>query len=60
MRLWTAPDHTRLVFDTTAPAAHKVFALKKPDRLVIDMADSRLAESFKGDSSLKPERGLRA
>ena len=53
MRLWTAPDHTRLVFDTTAPAAHKVFALKKPDRLVIDMADSRLADGFKADSSLK-------
>ena len=27
VRLWTAPDHTRLVFDTSAPAAHKVFAL---------------------------------
>ena len=46
VRLWTAPDHTRLVFDTTGPAEHKVFALDKPDRLVIDFAGASLAQGF--------------
>jgi len=50
VRLWTAPDHTRLVFDTTAPADHKVFALRKPDRLVIDFAAADLAEGFRKDA----------
>ena len=46
VRLWTAPDHTRLVFDTSGPTAHKVFSLNKPDRLVIDFDGSSLAEGF--------------
>lgn len=46
VRLWTAPDHTRLVFDTTEPTEHKVFSLKKPDRLVIDFSSTTLSKSF--------------
>ena len=46
VRLWTAPDHTRLVFDTSGAAEHKVFALQKPDRLVIDFAETRAAQDF--------------
>ncbi|MEW7979675.1 MAG: AMIN domain-containing protein [gamma proteobacterium symbiont of Phacoides pectinatus] len=42
LRLWAAPDHTRLVFDTTAAANHKLFTLDNPDRLVIDIPDARL------------------
>ena len=45
VRLWTAPDHTRLVFDTTGPAEHKVFSLSGPDRLVIDFAKTSLARA---------------
>ncbi|HHI77277.1 MAG TPA: AMIN domain-containing protein [Gammaproteobacteria bacterium] len=37
VRLWTAPDHTRLVFDIDRPLQHKVFSLSDPDRLVIDL-----------------------
>ncbi|MBV1932203.1 MAG: N-acetylmuramoyl-L-alanine amidase [Porticoccaceae bacterium] len=37
IRLWRAPDHTRLVFDLSAPVEHKVFALDNPHRLVIDV-----------------------
>lgn len=40
MRMWTAPDHTRLVFDITAPAQHKIFRLHEPERLVIDFKKS--------------------
>ena len=46
VRLWTAPDHTRLVFDTTEPTEHKVFSLTGPDRLVIDFSDTTLGDGF--------------
>lgn len=42
IRMWTAPDHTRLVFDVSGPVQHKVFPLDNPDRLVIDLDGSRL------------------
>lgn len=47
VRLWRAPDHTRIVFDLTAPAKHKLIALEKPDRIVVDLADTSLAASLK-------------
>ncbi|MEN8170034.1 MAG: N-acetylmuramoyl-L-alanine amidase [Pseudomonadota bacterium] len=43
LRMWPAPDHTRLVFDTTGPVQHSLFMLKNPDRLVIDIKNARLA-----------------
>lgn len=45
LRLWAAPDHIRLVFDTSAPVQHTLFSLKNPDRLVIDIKDSKLGGS---------------
>ncbi len=41
VRLWRAPDHTRLVFDLSSPVEHKLFQLKGPDRIVIDVANSQ-------------------
>jgi N-acetylmuramoyl-L-alanine amidase len=43
LRMWPAPDNTRLVFDTTGPVEHSLFVLKGPDRLVIDIKDVRLS-----------------
>ena len=37
VRMWPAPDNTRLVFDLNAPVEHSLFTLKSPDRLVIDL-----------------------
>ena len=37
IRLWRAPDNTRLVFDLDGPLQHKIFELGNPDRLVIDL-----------------------
>lgn len=37
VRIWPAPDHTRIVFDLDRPTGHKVFSLSGPDRLVIDL-----------------------
>jgi N-acetylmuramoyl-L-alanine amidase len=48
LRLWSAPDHTRLVFDTSASVKHRIFSLSKPERLVIDFSDARLNTSLTG------------
>ncbi|WP_185235780.1 N-acetylmuramoyl-L-alanine amidase [Teredinibacter franksiae] len=40
VRLWRAPDHTRLVFDLNGPVEHSVFPLKSPARLVVDIANT--------------------
>lgn len=42
LRLWRAPEHTRLVFDLSGTLEHRVFILKNPDRLVVDLENSRL------------------
>ena len=43
LRIWRAPDHTRLVLDMSGPAAHQLIELDNPRRVVIDLTDSRLA-----------------
>ena len=42
VRLWRAPDHTRIVFDLTGPAEHKLIVLDKPSRIVLDMENTTL------------------
>lgn len=42
VRLWRAPDHTRIVFDLSAPADHDMLVLSNPERIVIDLEDTRL------------------
>lgn len=46
LRLWRAPDHTRLVLDMSAPADHQLLELKNPRRLVIDVQDAKLLASI--------------
>ena len=41
VRMWPAPDHTRLVLDLSQPVDHRLFSLENPDRVVIDLKDSR-------------------
>src|SRR3989344_3941463 len=47
LRVWRAPDHTRLVFDVSGPVEHHLFTLQNPDRLVVDIDNARLAEPLK-------------
>ncbi len=42
VRLWRAPDHTRIVFDLTGPATHKLITLENPHRIVLDVEDTSL------------------
>ena len=37
VRIWPAPDYTRVTLESTQPLKHNAFALKNPDRLVIDV-----------------------
>ena len=50
VRLWAAPDSTRVVFDVSGPVSHRLFTLKNPNRLVIDLTrtgiDSTVKQSF--------------
>ena len=41
VRLWHAPDHTRLVLDLSDSVSYHVFNLDNPERLVVDISDSR-------------------
>ena len=43
VRLWRAPDNTRLVFDLSGPVQHSVFTLSAPERIVIDVSGAQLA-----------------
>lgn len=46
VRVWRAPDNTRLVFDLSGPVDHEVFQLENPSRLVIDLMSTRLQASL--------------
>jgi len=51
-RLWHGPDRTRLVLELSGPVEYKVFSLEDPDRVVIDLKQSRL-----GGTALMPLEG---
>lgn len=42
VRLWDAPDHSRLVLDLSQPLEHRVLVLQNPPRVVIDLEHTRL------------------
>ncbi len=48
VRMWRAPDHTRLVFDLSALADYNLFTLNNPDRVVIDISDSSTSKPLNG------------
>ncbi len=42
IRVWSDPEKTRVVFDIDSHINHKIFPLKNPDRLVIDLKNTNL------------------
>ena len=46
VRIWSENSKTRVVLDLSHPVQHNIFTLRGPDRLVIDLKDSRLAKSL--------------
>ncbi len=47
IRLWRAPDNTRIVFDLDVPVEHRIITLDKPHRLVIDVPGAKLQTNLK-------------
>jgi len=44
VRLWRAPDHTRVVFDLSDAVSHSLIELDNPKRLVVDIANAKLLD----------------
>ena len=42
IRMWPAPDHTRIVLDVARPVEYALFVLRNPDRVVVDLRSARL------------------
>ncbi len=61
VRMWRAPDHTRLVFDLSGQADYNLFTLENPYRVVIDIADSQLQDDLSGlDFTASPIEEVRS
>lgn len=45
IRMWHAPERSRFVFDMDRGVAFNVFTLKNPDRVVIDLPNTKLKSS---------------
>ncbi len=61
LRLWRAPDHTRIVFDLSKPVVHSIFTLENPHRLVVDLDNTQLNEALisKLDKKNTPIQNIR-
>jgi N-acetylmuramoyl-L-alanine amidase len=46
VRLWRAPEYTRVVFDLSAAVKHNVIILENPNRVVIDIEQSKIKTDF--------------
>jgi N-acetylmuramoyl-L-alanine amidase len=46
VRIWSESNKTRVVLDLSRSVQHSIFTLRGPDRLVIDLKDSRLAKAL--------------
>jgi N-acetylmuramoyl-L-alanine amidase len=46
VRMWQAPDNTRLVFDLSKRASHDLFTMTSPNRIVIDLKNTSLITSI--------------
>ncbi|MGV8916430.1 MAG: N-acetylmuramoyl-L-alanine amidase [Pseudomonas sp.] len=60
VRLWRAPDNTRLVFDLTGPVQHSVFTLTSPDRLVIDINGATMSAPLNVPTANTPITSMRS
>ena len=58
VRLWTAPDNSRLVFDLDQSVDYDLFRLHKPERIVVDIHHARLATKL--DDLKLPDPVIRA
>ena len=61
VRVWAAPDSTRVVFDISGPVEHKLSMLTEPYRTVIDLKNSSMDKnSTQPDTKDKYLQGIRS
>ena len=61
VRVWAAPDSTRVVFDVSGPVKHKLFSLNRPHRAVIDLKNATLKKNTTQPKALdKYLKGIRS
>ena len=46
VRIWAAPDNTRVVFDVSGPVEHKLELLSNPHRLVVDIDNAIISQAM--------------
>ena len=46
IRVWAENGKTRVVLDLSKPTEHKIFTLRGPDRIVVDLKNGRLSDSL--------------
>ena len=54
LRVWQAPDRTRLVFELSAPGPYEAFSLFDPARLVLDLPATQLKITLPTAGSMGP------
>jgi N-acetylmuramoyl-L-alanine amidase len=54
IRVWPAPENTRIVFDLKNKPDYKYFSLSKPNRLVIDFSNTKNSVELKNLASHDP------
>ncbi|GMQ77327.1 MAG: N-acetylmuramoyl-L-alanine amidase AmiB [Gammaproteobacteria bacterium] len=60
LRMWPAPDRTRIVFDVDGPLEHTLFVLRNPARIVVDLRDTTLRSKVERPSDAdKLLKGIR-
>ena len=61
VRLWRAPDNTRLVFDLSGAVKHNIFTLDNPHRIVIDIENATQKANFESlDIASTPISAIRS
>ncbi|KZY71008.1 N-acetylmuramoyl-L-alanine amidase [Oleiphilus sp. HI0071] len=61
IRLWNAPDHSRLVLDLGSSVSHKLMTLQNPERVVIDLKGAKKKTRFDTlDLAASPVKSIRS
>ncbi len=47
VRIWAAPDNTRVVFDVSGPVEHSLELLAEPSRLVVDIRNAKISQAVR-------------
>ena len=52
IRVWNAPDHTRIVFDISSPVDYELIPLKNPNKIVVDIKNGKFTGTLPKKSAL--------